>query len=87
MAPRCLQHGPRCIKDGLRWLPDGLRRPKRPPRGFQDGPGGLQKRPKLLSSLWFLKDFGMWLFSAFRRLKTAEEVPNIAAHEASKMAP
>eukprot|EP00959_Pyramimonas_sp_CCMP1952_P286507 5990988-Pyramimonas_sp.AAC.1 len=69
MAPRCLQDGPRCIDDDLR-------RPKRPPRGAQDGTRGLQevvqegpKRPKSLLFLRVLK-FGICFFSAVRRLKT-----------------
>ena len=93
MAPRCLQDGPRCTQDGLRWPQDGPRRPKRPPRGLQDGPRGLQevlqegpKRPKSLIFLRFLKDFGIFACSTFRRLKTAQEAPKIA-QEASKMAP
>ena len=44
------------------------------------------KREESLIFLRFLKDFGICFFSAFRRLKTAQEAPKIA-HEASKMAP
>ena len=73
---RCLQVRSRSLQDGTSW----------PTRGPQEASKRAPRRQKSLILMTFLQVFGICFFSAFRRLKTAQEAPKIA-HEASEMAP